>query len=147
MDLTFINTFLICCPSVTSRIKSLYGENFLKQQYYNSALALAKAATQMSKHVAAGVAGGVLGGAVTNIFGEYMYSLNYNKYLEATIKNPGVEIAPPKKVSLVLIWVVSSFVSLYFLMSIFFLTNSISFGCSKLKSLENIFRDLFTFIF
>lgn len=51
----------------------LYGENFLKQQYYNSALASAKAASQMSKHVAVGVAAGILGGAVTNIYGEYMY--------------------------------------------------------------------------
>ena len=34
-DLTLINTFLVCCPSVSDRIKLLYGDNFLKQQYYN----------------------------------------------------------------------------------------------------------------
>ena len=33
MDLTLINTFLICCPSVKNRIKKLYGENFIKQRF------------------------------------------------------------------------------------------------------------------
>lgn len=97
MDLTLINTFLVCCPSVSGRIKFLYGENFLKQQYYNSALASAKAASQMSKSLAIGVAGGILGGTITNIYGEYLYSQNYKEYIQATINNPGLNLAPPKK--------------------------------------------------
>ena len=45
MDLTLINTFLVLCPSVSYRIKILYGENFLKQRFYNSSLTSAKAAS------------------------------------------------------------------------------------------------------
>lgn len=97
MDLTLINTFLVCCPSVSDRIKLLYGENFLKQQYYNSAFASAKAASQMSKSLAIGVAGGIVGGTITNLYGEYLYSQNYREYIQATISNPGLNIAPPKK--------------------------------------------------
>lgn len=97
IDLTLINTFLVCCPSVSNRIKTSYGENFLKQQHYNSALASAKAAAQMSKHLAVGAAAGIIGGALTNIYGEHLYSVNYKEYLDATIKNPDVKIEPPKK--------------------------------------------------
>lgn len=97
VDITLINTFLVLCPSVSNRVKILYGENFLKQRFYNSSLASAKAASQMSKAVAAGVVGGIVGGTITNIFGEYMYSQNYNKYIETKFKNPGLDISPPKK--------------------------------------------------
>ena len=51
----------------------------------------------MSKSVAVGVFGDIVGGTITNIFGEYMYSLNYNKYIEAKLNNPGLDVLPPKK--------------------------------------------------
>lgn len=97
MDLTLINTFLVLCPSVSYRIKILYGENFLKQRFYNSSLVSVKAASLMSKSVAVGVLGGIVGRTMTNIFGEYMYSLNYNKLIEAKLNNPGLDVSPPKK--------------------------------------------------
>ena len=97
MDFTLINTFLVCCPSVSNRIKTLYGEHFLKQQHYNSALASAKAASQMSKHVIIGAAAGIIGGALTNMYGEHLYSVNYKEYVDATVKNPDVKIETPKK--------------------------------------------------
>lgn len=97
MDLTLMKSFLGCCPSVSSRILLLYGENFLKQQHYNHALSSAKAASQMSKHLAIGIASGILGGTVTNVYGEYVYSVNYEKYLESIIKNPDLKIESPKK--------------------------------------------------
>lgn len=97
IDLTLLNTFLVSCPSVSSRIKILYGENFLKQQFYNNSFASAKMAASLSKPLVAGTIGGVVGGAVTNLVGEYLYSINYKHYLEASIQNPELKLNPPKK--------------------------------------------------
>lgn len=46
VDLSLINTFLVTCESVSLRIQKIYGEDFIKNQFYNSATLTAKASAQ-----------------------------------------------------------------------------------------------------
>jgi hypothetical protein len=97
VDLSWINTFLVCCPSVSSEIKLLYGDNFIKTQYYNSGMMTAKVSAQFSRGLIVGVASGVAAGTVLNIYGEHQYASNYAAYVNARIQNPDVPIQPPVK--------------------------------------------------
>ncbi len=70
VELCWINTFFILCPSINAKIKLMYGEHFIKKRFYNSTYLSAKAAINLSKSVAIGVGIGVAGGFASNIIVE-----------------------------------------------------------------------------
>lgn len=93
----FSQTFLITCPSISKRIKLDYGDSFLKKKGYNSALTSSKLAAQFSKTITAGALGGLLFGTLVNVYGEAQYSANYDRYLNAQVANPGIQLNPPER--------------------------------------------------
>jgi hypothetical protein len=97
MDLSLINTFLICCPSVSKYIKCVYGPDFLKKKHYNSATLTAKASAQMTKSLVTGAVAGLVAGTFLNFYGEHKYHQSYGAYLETQMQNPGVTLKPPEK--------------------------------------------------
>lgn len=97
MDISLINTFLVTCPSVELYIKNIYGDDFIKQQFYNSATLTAKASAQMAKTVAVGVAGGLVAGTVLNFYGEHAYRGSYESYLKMQTEHPNIQLKPPER--------------------------------------------------
>lgn len=96
-DLSLINTFLVCCPSVVASIKKSHGEYFIKAQFYNSTVMTLKASGQLTKNLPTGAIGGLVAGSVLNFYGEHKYQQNYETYVNAQTKNPDIHIKPPEK--------------------------------------------------
>jgi len=97
LEITVTNTLLVHCPSVVETIKQQFGNDILVERGYNSPLRSLFKIQEVSKIAAVILTGTTIGVTFFVMYDSHLYCQNYEKYIQAKIANPTLDIKAPAK--------------------------------------------------